>query len=256
MGRSWQYIVGFATVVCLICSVVVAGSAVALKEKQEANKVLDRQKKVLNVAGLLAEDAQVSADEVGKLFKKHVRARIVDLKTDMLDPKVNAETYEEKKLLSDPARHDLVKGKPAGIKKVPNKAMLYEVVMGKDVEMLVLPIRGKGLWGEMKGYLALGADTRTIRGITYYQHVETPGLGGEVDNSKWKAQWPGKLAYDDTWVPTLEVVKGRASGAFQIDGLSGATITSRSVGAQVRFWLGEQAFGPFLKNYREGKVKS
>lgn len=256
MARSWQYIVGFATVVCLICSIVVSGSAVALKEQQEANKVLDRQKKVLNVAGLLAEDAQISAAEIGSLFKKHVRARIVDIKAGELDPTVKSETYEEKKLLSDPARHMTIEGKPAGIKKVPKKAMFYEVVMGKNVEMLVLPIRGKGLWGEMKGYLALGADTRTIRGITYYQHVETPGLGGEVDNSKWKAQWPGKKAYDDKWVPTLKVVKGKASGAYQIDGLSGATITSRSVGAQVRFWLGEQAFGPFLKNYREGKVKS
>lgn len=256
MGRSWQYIVGFATVICLVCAIVVSGSAVALKDKQEANKILDRQKKVLSVAGLLADNAEISAAEVGALFAKHVRPRIVDFKTDMLDPNAKADGYEEKKLLSDPKLHAEVKGKPAGIKKVPNQAMFYEVVLGKNVEMLVLPIRGKGLWGEMKGYLALGADTRTIRGITYYQHIETPGLGGEVDNSSWKAKWPGQKAYDDNWVPALEVVKGKASGAYQIDGLSGATITSRSVGEQVRFWLGEQAFGPFLKNYREGRVKS
>lgn len=256
MGRSWQYIAGFATVICLVCSVIVSGSAVALKERQEENKVLDRQKKVLNVAGLLAENAQVSKDEVGKLFEKHVRARIVDFATDKFDTKTDAATYEEKKLLSDPAQHDVLDDKPAGVKKFPKKGMVYEIVLGKDVEMLVLPIRGKGLWGEMKGYVALSSDTKTVRGLTYYAHVETPGLGGEVDNPKWKAIWPGKLAFDAKWKPAIKVVKGAGSGPHQIDGLSGATITSRSVGAQVRFWLSERAFGPFLKNYREGKVKS
>lgn len=256
MGRSWQYIAGFATAVCLICSVIVSGSAVALKEQQEANKVLDRQKKVLNVAGLLAEDAQVSADEVTALFKKHVKARIVDMKTNTFDEKTDAATYEEKKLLGSEKTATKMEKKPAGVQWVPNKALMYEIMIGKGVEMVVLPIRGKGLWGEMKGYLALSANTETVRGITYYQHVETPGLGGEVDNPKWKAQWPGKSAFDDKGEPAIKVVKGKGSGPYQIDGLSGATITSRSVGSMVRFWLGDKAFGPFLENYRKGKVKS
>lgn len=256
MGRSWQYIAGFATAVCLICSVIVSGSAVALKEQQEANKVLDRQKKVLTVAGLIAEDAQISAAEVGTLFEKHVKARIVDLKTHAFDDATDAKTYEEKKLLGDEKTATRMEKKPAGVQWVPNKALVYEIIIGKGVEMLVLPVRGKGLWGEMKGYLALASDLQTVRGITYYQHVETPGLGGEVDNPKWKALWPGKQAFDEKGEPAITVVKGAGSGPYQIDGLSGATITSRSVGGMVQFWLGKQAFGPFLDNYRKGKVKS
>lgn len=256
MGRSWQYIAGFATAVCLVCSVIVAGSAVALKPQQEVNKVLDRQKKVLTVAGLIAENAQVTPKEIDALFKKHVKARIVDFKSAAYDTKTDTEKFDVKKLLADDAQHLKLPKKPAGVAKRANKSLVYEIVLGKSVEMLVLPVEGKGLWGEMKGYIALSANTETVRGITYYQHIETPGLGGEVDNPKWKALWPGKKAFDDKWTPAIKVVKGQGSGPHQIDGLSGATITSRSVGAQVRFWLGEQAFGPFLKNYREGKVKS
>jgi Na+-transporting NADH:ubiquinone oxidoreductase subunit C len=113
-----------------------------------------------------------------------------------------------------------------------------------------------GLWGTLYGYIALAADTQTVRGITFYQHKETPGLGGEVDNARWKALWPGRKVYDARGRPILNVKKGRAgpveSDPHNVDGLSGATITSRGVGHLVRFWLGEEAFGPYLKKVRVG----
>lgn len=121
--------------------------------------------------------------------------------------------------------------------------------------MLVLPISGKGLWGTLYGYLAVGADTNTIRGITYYNHKETPGLGGEVDNPVWKSLWPDRKIYDSDWNVAIKVIKGAAdspeSDPYHVNGLSGATITSRGVTNMLQFWLGEKGFGPYLKAFRE-----
>ncbi|MEZ4463518.1 MAG: Na(+)-translocating NADH-quinone reductase subunit C [bacterium] len=260
MGRDWKYIVGFATVVCLVCSVVVAGSAVGLREVQETNKVLDRQKKVLIVAGLMAENAQVSADEVQRLFKENVRPRVVDLATGQYDEQTDPAGFDQQKALKDPnASHkaESPEAKAAGIQRLPNKALVYEIISGKDIEMVILPIEGKGLWSTLYGYLAVGRDGNTIRGITFYQHGETPGLGGEVDNPKWKALWPGRKAYDAQGHAAIGVIKGQAPGAAEaphkVDGLSGATITSNGVTKLVRFWLGEGGFGKFLAGLRKGE---
>ena len=107
----------------------------------------------------------------------------------------------------------------------------------------------KGLWGTLYGYLALKSDLETIQGITFYQHKETPGLGGEVDNPRWKAQWDGVQLYDEDGEPAAMVFKGPApsDNQFAVDGLSGATITSRGVTNLVRFWASEDGYGPFLK---------
>ena len=81
---------------------------------------------------------------------------------------------------------------------------------------------------------AMFGDTR---GLTYYKHGETPGLGGEVDNRRWKALWTGRSAYDEGWQPVIEVIKGRAGtpdeSPYEVDGLSGATITSRAAGGSM-----------------------
>jgi Na+-transporting NADH:ubiquinone oxidoreductase subunit C len=102
--------------------------------------------------------------------------------------------------------------------------------------------------------VALDADASTIRGITYYQHGETAGLGGEVDNLRWKALWPGRLVYDDSGEVAIRVKKGRAGPVdedpHQVDGLSGATLTSNGVTNMLRFWLGENGFATYLDRYR------
>ena len=107
----------------------------------------------------------------------------------------------------------------------------------------------------MYGFLALDADLRTIRGFGFYEHGETPGLGGEVDNPLWKSQWQGKLAFDEAWETRITVLKGKVNpnnpnAQFQVDGLSGATITARGVRDLLKFWLGEDGFGPFLAKMR------
>jgi Na+-transporting NADH:ubiquinone oxidoreductase subunit C len=128
------------------------------------------------------------------------------------------------------------------------------VVEGDELKAIILPIEGKGLWSTLYGYLALAPDANTVVGITFYDHGETPGLGGEVDNPRWQALWPNRKAYDARGNAALRVKKGRAGppeeDPHQVDGLSGATITSRGVTALIQFWLGDDGFGPYLASHR------
>lgn len=118
-------------------------------------------------------------------------------------------------------------------------------------EAIVLEVEGQGLWSTMYGYLALESDTTTIRGLSFYQHGETPGLGGEIDNPRWLARWVGRRVFDDGGAIRIAVVKGAAPPAtkapFEVDGISGATITSRGVTDMLQFWLGPSGYGPYLE---------
>ena len=120
---------------------------------------------------------------------------------------------------------------------------------GSDkIQQVVLPIYGKGLWGTLWGYLAIKSDLETVQGITFFEHKETPGLGGEVDNPRWKSQWDGRKLFDENGAPASQVFKGPApsDNPYAVDGLSGATITSRGVTNLIRYWVSDDGYGPFL----------
>ena len=128
---------------------------------------------------------------------------------------------------------------------------------GDEVRQLILPIEGPGLWSTMRGYLAVAADGNTIRGIRFYEHGETPGLGDQIDKDDWRAQWVGKEVFDSSGQPQLEVVKGfvpvdSPSRQHQVDGLSGATLTGNGVTDLVRYWTGPDGFGPYLSSFGGG----
>ncbi len=252
--HSTGFTVMFAAAVCGVCSIFVSGSAVLLKDRQEQNKVLDRQTKVLTVAGLMDEGDSLGRAEVQDLFEGNITAVVVDLKSGQPAEGVDAATFDQKKAAKDPATSEVAPENDAKVPRIPHNALLYQVKEGESVKLLVLPIEGKGLWSTLYGFLALEADSNTVAGITFYQHGETPGLGGEVDNPSWKARWPGRKAFDADWNPKIEVLKGAAGSVedapYNVDGLSGATITSRGVTHLVRFWLGEHGFGPYLTRYR------
>ncbi len=254
MQHSTGYIVGFAVIVCLICALFVAGSAVSLKPRQDANVILDRQKKVLAVAGLIEEGQSLSESEIASIFETNIRQTVIDLETGELNDAIDPVSFDQQAAAADPEVSRLAPDNPAKVRRLPDQALVFEVVQDDERKALILPIEGYGLWGTLYGYLALAPDTRTIVGITFYQHKETPGLGGEVDNPRWKALWPGRLAFNERWQPAITVKKGIAGppdqDPYQVDGLSGATITSRGVTALVRFWLGDDGFGPYLEKQR------
>jgi Na+-transporting NADH:ubiquinone oxidoreductase subunit C len=257
MQHSARYVIMFAAAVCVVCSIFVAGSAVLLKDRQEANKALDVQKKVLVVAGLMGERESLPADEIRRRFDKSVVAKVIDVATGIPVEGVDAASFDQKKAAADPATSRPAPPNAAKVVRIPNQAQIFEVVQDGELEAVILPIEGKGLWSTLYGFLALEPDTRTISGITFYQHGETPGLGGEVDNPRWKALWKGRQAYDDRWQPAIAVVKGSAGppgdDPHHVDGLSGATITSRGVTNLLAFWLGDDGFAPYLEQLRSQK---
>jgi Na+-transporting NADH:ubiquinone oxidoreductase subunit C len=246
----------FAAAVCAVCSVFVSGAAVLLEDRQQANIALDRQKKVLVVAGLMEEGEKLSRAEVAQRFTENIVPEIVDLETGAVLESVNAGEYDQRKAAKDPEHSRPAPPNPAKVQRLPDKGQVFRVVHDGRLQAVIVPISGAGLWSTLYGYLALDSDMQTIVGITFYEHGETPGLGGEVDNPRWKALWKGRQAFDPSGRPAINVVKGSAGPAdkdpYNVDGLSGATITSRGVGNLVRFWLGEDGFGPYLDAQRAG----
>lgn len=254
MQHNTTYTLLFAAAVCGVCSIFVSGSAVSLKDKQVANALLDKQKKVLGVTGLLKDGETPSAEQVKEIFAKSIRSKLIDLKTGQY-VEGDASTFDQLKASKDVAQSSEAPANPAKVARIPNKALVYQVVEGDQIKMVVLPVEGKGLWSTLYGFLALDKDVNTIKGLTFYQHGETPGLGGEVDNPRWKALWPGRKAFGDDGQPKIAVIKGQAGPVnedpYQVDGLSGATITARGVSHLVQFWLGNHGFGPYLKQFKE-----
>ncbi|ART79847.1 Na(+)-translocating NADH-quinone reductase subunit C [Oceanisphaera avium] len=249
VGRTFAVII----VLCLVCSVVVSGAAVLLKPTQELNKALDVQTNIVQVAGL-------GRANVAENYKKYIDARLWDIeKGEFSDKPVEgydqriAAKEEDTSIKLSPSED------PAGIRR---RANLVPIYMAKDedgnLDSIILPMHGQGLWSTMYAFVAVAPDGETIKGITYYDQGETPGLGGEVENPAWRAKFVGKKLYDENGNPAIKVVKGEApaDSASSVDGLSGATLTSKGVQQTFEFWLGEKGFGPFLTEVQEGKLET
>jgi Na+-transporting NADH:ubiquinone oxidoreductase subunit C len=237
---------------CVVCSVVVSTAAVMLKPAQERNVQVDKKRNILAAAGMLEEGG-----DIDELFKG-VTPRVVDLRTGNYSDAVNPESYDPIAAAKDRDLSRKLDGSAdiAKIGRLEDYGVVYLVGDAQHPDKIVLPIRGAGLWGQMYGFLALQGDANTVAGIGFYEHKETPGLGGEVDNPRWKSQWGGKKVYLDGDVE-LALIKGTADRdnphyPYQIDGLSGATLTSRGVSALIEFWLGDGGYGPYLTNLKAG----
>ena len=254
MQKGAVYSILFAAAVCLVCAVFVSSSAVSLKSRQDENAYLDKQRNVLIAAGLAQEGEALTTEEVQARFGP-IDSIVVDLETGEELADVDPETFDQRAASSDPASSREAPTNPAGIQRIPNQALVYRLEENDELDLVILPIEGKGLWSTLYGFIALDADLETIRGITFYEHKETAGLGGEVDNPRWKALWPGRRAFDETGEPTIEVIRGQAGppeqDPYRVDGLAGATITSRGVGRLVRFWLGDDGFAPYLDSLKK-----
>ena len=241
-----------AAVLCIVCSVLVSGAAVMLRPEQQRQKELQRQKNILIAAGLCDEHA--TNEEVHEKFKS-VEQVLVNLETGkpVTDGEVDPATYDAREAVMKPALSEPVEPSDAlnGVRRQPKYEFVYLVRHEGKIDKVVLPIFGNGLWSTMYGFLSLDADLKTIGGITFYEQAETPGLGGEVENPKWKAQWHGKQAFDSKGDVIIQVIKGQLAPGdpaadHTVDGLSGATITTHGVSDLVRYWLGPHGFSSYL----------
>lgn len=253
-----------ATVLCIVCSIVVSTAAVVLKPEQVANKVADKKRNILAAAGMMEKGA-----DVDKLFEK-IDIKIVDIETGEYLTQAEADEAWEKTILEKPALYDQRKAaktpgqniKVAGdedIASIKRQAQYATVYLAKDengnVKTIILPVHGYGLWSTLYGFLALETDTTTVVGLGFYEHAETPGLGGEVDNPKWKSLWPGKEVFNDQGEVAIQLIKGSVdsqdpNAEHKVDGLAGATLTSQGVTNLLNYWLSQNGFGPYLEKVR------
>ncbi len=231
----------------LVCSLVVAGAAVLLKPTQEIQKQLDKQKNILQAAGLMQEKTNVQ-----ETYAKFIEPKIVDLATgDYVEGMTN---FDAKAAAKDPAQNVAIN--PADdAAKIKVRAKYAEIYLVKDeagkVSQVVLPMYGNGLWSVMYGFVAVQPDANTINGITYYDQAETAGLGGEIANPNWQKYFVGKKLFDEQGNVALTVGKGAsANKEHGIDGLSGATLTSNGVDGSFKYWFGKNGFGPFLAKFK------
>lgn len=249
-----------AITLSLVCSVLVAGSAVLLKPRQLQNEAEYRQRIILDVAGLYE-----AGMDTGSAFEK-IEARMVELETGEFVDSPAVAGFDAADAASDPdfgiaipADLDI-----ASIRRRARFAPVYLVKNGAAIEQIILPVYGSGLWSTMYGYLSLEGDGNTVRGLRFYSHAETPGLGDQIDKPGWRSQWAGKKLFDNNGQLQIEVIRGvvadpvpgAADGtvdrtSFQVDGLAGATLTGRGVTSLVHYWVGEHGFGPYLDRVRQ-----
>lgn len=236
----------------LICSLIVAGAAVMLKPTQEEQKQLDKQKNILSVAGLLSADTK--KNQIKELYVKNIEPKIVDLATGEYVEGIN--NFDAKAAAKDPAQNMAIN--PADDKAgLRVRAKYAEVYLVKDeqgkVSQVVLPMYGTGLWSVMYGFVSVQPDGNTIKGITFYDHGETPGLGGEIENPRWQANFVGKKLQNANGDSAITIGKGAsADKEHGIDALSGATLTSNGVDGTFKYWFGANGFGPYLAKLKAG----
>ncbi len=242
--------IGVALLLCLVCSIIVSSAAVLLKPTQVANQLIDKKQNILTVAGI--SDSSKTVDE---LFEQ-IETTVIDLENGQIAADIDPLTFDQVRAAKESEtrvelsnEQDLAK--IGGRSKYAN---VYLVRDGGNVSKIILPIKGYGLWSTMYGFLALEGDAETVAGITFYDHGETPGLGGEIDNKRWQDSWNGKKLTGDAG-QQLGLIKGivsenSADAQYKIDGLAGATLTSNGVTNLIRFWTGINGFGPYLDRVR------
>ena len=267
---------GVALGVCLVASILVTGTYTVLKPIQIENRKIDKLKNILKAGGIEITEGKKIED----LFKERIEPKIVDLKKgeikkDFSDKEeiLKPENFDIKQIAKDSEFSSLIDSKNdlASIKRTPNYAIVYLVKdKNNNITRRIFPVYGKGLWSTMYGLIAFNKDLTKIEKFNFYEHGETPGLGGEVDNPLWKKLWPGKLAFDfsDNKITLkLEVIKSRVNNNtpdkdYKIDGLSGSTLTTNGINKLIRFWLGdngnkdnwgEVGYGPYIKNIRKNE---
>ncbi len=255
-NQTAKYTITVTLIMCLVASILVAGSAVMLRPHQVANKALDFKKNVLKVAGIFDENQTVDAQ-----FEK-IQVKIVDLETGKFTDVISdVEKFDQ---IASSKKPDLsIKLNPnEDIAKLITREKYAKVFLVNDengLSKVILPVRGKGLWSTMSGFIALDKDLNTVLGFGFYSHGETPGLGGEVDNPKWKTIWIGKKIYSTSGEVKVGVIKGHVDDAtpekeYKVDGLSGATLTSNGVSNLIKYWMGDAGFKLFLTNLKNGEA--
>lgn len=232
-------VIGFAAIVCVVCSLLISGASASLKGRQDRNIELDRKFNVLKAFGHTVENEKgkrtISDDDIDDDFAAYISEVIVDRDGKVLDGVTSADLTKDDK-------------------KEKTRLPLYLWTEDGEVTRYAFPISGYGLWSTIYGYMALERDLATIIGVTFFKHNETPGLGGECSEPWFMEQFAEKRVHDGSAPHTFEVVKGGVAAKYPegndhaVDGISAATITSNGIQS---FINGDLAlYEPYFANLR------
>lgn len=212
------YTIFFAAVITLSCSVLLALASTLLKDKQEENIAVDMRKNILASVNIVPEEGKsFTAAQVQQNYEKYIRSLIIDQKgnvvegktIDNLDPKTDADLLP-----------------------------FYYKVQEGEISAYIIPISGKGLWSTIYGYIAFEKDLNTVKGITFYKHGETPGLGGEIEQDWFRNNFIGKkISTPEDELVSITIVRGKVKDRISdenehyhyVDGISGATLTGKGM---------------------------
>ncbi|MDH3387433.1 MAG: NADH:ubiquinone reductase (Na(+)-transporting) subunit C [Gammaproteobacteria bacterium] len=246
---------GVTLSVAFVCALLVSVVAVTLRPTQKANIEAERIAQLELVLEALSAIGRAQSIE-------NLEARIVKLESGVFDDSIDPARFDAERAASKPTSSAAIPGELdlAGLKRRAMHAQVYLVrAADKRIDLIILPVSGRGYQSTLRAWLVLDGDTRTVRALKFYQHGETPGVGARIEDPDWEAQWRDLPAYDDDGVLRIgvRVQAGGGTGlhaSYQVDSISGATRTSQGVHGMLRFWLGEFGFGPFLQRLREEQL--
>lgn len=247
MGKNAKAII-FALTMCLVVSMILSGLAFGLRPMQEKNIEVDVKKNILKALKVSSlEDptssklgdfySSVTGPEIEKLYAENVKSIVLN-KNSKIDSAKKADKLTDKD-------------------KIDGFRPLYLHQVNGQIQAYCMPIEGKGLWSTLYGFIALAKDLNTVKGLTFYAHGETPGLGAEISADWFQNNFTGKKILNKTGdltpvqVVKGKVVKGGAMEAHEVDGISGATITANGVNTLLQKDLG--FYNKYFNTIRGGK---
>lgn len=239
--HSNGYILRFAIIVCVLCALVLTFASEVLKPTQKSQEEFFIKKKVLTVFGKKpAENATIS--EVLADYEKNIMIKFIDKDGNYVDAPANVEKYKyEQELKRFGFKYNSVNDlsgieNAAEYQKSPLKLPIYILHDNGKPLLYAIPIVGKGLWSTLYGYLAFEKDFNTVKGLSFYDHKETPGLGARIEEDWFQNNFKGKTIFNtEGQLVSISVKKGVVDPtvdfekSHMVDGISGATITSAGV---------------------------
>ncbi|QNR24617.1 NADH:ubiquinone reductase (Na(+)-transporting) subunit C [Croceimicrobium hydrocarbonivorans] len=223
-----SYTFTFAAVMVIVVAAMLSFAATSLKPMQDNNIRLEKMQNILSSINI-----EVSREEAEEAYDKYITKEVV---------------INNSKEVSGIAAFDVEMSKEVAKAPMERNAPLY--IADKDGETYyIIPMRGKGLWGPIWGYISLEKNVSTIYGATFDHKSETPGLGAEIKGESFTSLFPGKEMLEDNGSFTgIQVMKGNASGEHQVNGISGGTITS--VGVQTMISDCMKSYVDYLKTVK------
>jgi Na+-transporting NADH:ubiquinone oxidoreductase subunit C len=243
--------------VALAASTLVSATVVILRPIQLNNKLLARSGNVMHLTGLFAPETVPSDEEMLSLYKG-LDTRIVNIDEAAFDPGIDPYSFDERRAAGDPELSMEIPPELDLAKLGRRTRLVPSYLVWKDGEFdrIILPMHGSGMWSTLYGYIALESDFNTIADATFYEQNETPGLGDQVTRPDWLALWRGRRIFGDSGEPRFAVAGGRVdpgspSALYNVDALTGATVTADAVTNLVQYWFGPHGYQPFLEQLRE-----